>query len=107
MTVPHDALREQISDKFITLGKLHEFGIVSEGCKNPYVALVNNGIDDVNDWSVLINHSNVIVTTMALLAKTSDEVKRLLAAKITNVFVDEVSERPIWIECIVKFLNKK
>lgn len=98
VTVPHDALREQISDKFITLGKLHEFGIVSKDCKNPYVALVNNGMEDVNDWRDLIDHSNVIVTTMALLAKTSDEVKRLLAANITNVFVDEAhhSEASSW-----------
>ena len=31
VTVPHDALREQISSKFLTLGKLHEFEIVA--CK--------------------------------------------------------------------------
>ena len=89
VTVPHDALREQISSKFITLGKLHEFEIVTADCKNPYVAVINRGMDIIDDWRTIIDKSNVIVTTMALLVKASNEVKQLLADKVTHVFVDE------------------
>ena len=89
VTVPHDALREQISNKFITLGKLHECGIVTEDCKNPYVAVVNSGMTSLEDWRTIIDRSNVIVTTMALLVNASPEVKQLLSERVTNVFVDE------------------
>lgn len=105
VTVPHDALREQIADKFLTLGKLHEFGIVTPECKYPYVTLIDSGIDNVNDWKNIIEHSNVIVTTMALLAQTSNDVRELLASTITNVFVDEAhhSEAPSWSLFLDKF----
>lgn len=89
VTVPHDALREQISNKFLSLGKLHEFGIVTQDCKNPYVAVINNGMESLDEWRQIIEHSNVIVTTMALLVKVNDEVKRLLADTVSHVFVDE------------------
>ena len=105
VTVPHDALREQIANKFLTLGKLHEFGIVTPDCKYPYVTLIDSGIDNVNDWQDIIEHSNVIVTTMALLAQTSNDVRELLARTITNVFVDEAhhSEAPSWSLFLDKF----
>lgn len=89
VTVPHDALREQISSKFLTLGKLHEFEIVTSGCKNPYVAVINSGMDSCDDWRAIIEKSNVIVTTMALLVKAGNDVKQLLAEKVSHVFVDE------------------
>ena len=89
VTVPHDALREQISNKFITLGKLHEFGIVTENCKNPYVTVINSGMANIDEWRTIIDNSNVIVTTMALLVNASPEVKQLLSERVSNVFVDE------------------
>ncbi|MBR6418400.1 MAG: DEAD/DEAH box helicase family protein, partial [Bacteroidales bacterium] len=89
VTVPHDALREQISNKFLSLGKLHEFGIVTQDCKNPYVAVINNGMESLDEWRQIIEHSNVIVTTMALLVKVNDEVKRLLSDAVSHIFVDE------------------
>ena len=105
VTVPHDALREQIANKFLSLGKLHEYGIVTPDCKYPYVTLIDNGLDDVNEWQDIIEHSNVIVTTMALLAQTGNDVRSLLARTITNVFVDEAhhSEAPSWSQFLDRF----
>lgn len=105
VTVPSDALRDQISEKFITLGKLHEFGIVSTDCNNPYVTAIDSGIADVAGWQAVLEHSNVIVTTMALLVKTTPEIRRLLYNGITNVFVDEAhhSEAPSWSEFLDGF----
>lgn len=98
VTVPHDALREQLFNKFLTLGKLHKYGIVTPNCKYPYVTLINSGIDSISDWQAIIEKSNVIVTTMALLVQTNLEVRKLLTSTITNVFVDEAhhSEAPSW-----------
>lgn len=105
VTVPSDALRDQLSAKFITLGKLHALGIVSEDCKNPYVSVIDSGIDSVEGWQGIIEHSNVIVTTMAILIKTSERIRLLLHSSITNVFVDEAhhSEAPLWREFLDGF----
>ena len=109
VTVPHDALREQISNKFITLGKLHEFGIVTDDCKCPYVGVANKGMSNIEDWRILIDKSNVIVTTMALLVNASAEVKQLLSNRMTNVFVDEAHhiEATTWSDFIDVFERTK
>lgn len=104
VAVPHDALREQIGNKFLTLGKLHELGIVSSDCKYPAVTIINNGMDDILNWQTIIDNSNVIVTTMSILAQTKDDVRNLFSQTFSNVFVDEAhhSEAPSWsqfLEC--------
>lgn len=105
VTVPADALREQIFNKFLTLGCLHEFGIVTADCKYPYVALVDSGMSDINDWRSIIENTNVIVTTMSLVANATSEVQDLLAKEMTNVFVDEAhhSEASTWKSFLGKF----
>lgn len=109
VTVPSDALRDQISEKFITLGKLHEFNIVTKECKNPYVAIINSGLDNVEDWRQILDRSNVIVTTMALLVKIAPDVKSLLSNTVTNVFVDEAHhvEAKTWSEFFDTFDRTK
>ena len=47
VSVPSDSLRTQISEKFITLGLLKEYGIVDEDCHNPIVGIMNSGITDI------------------------------------------------------------
>lgn len=98
VAVPSDALRNQIFDKFITLGKLHEFGIVATDCHYPYVTTIDCGMPDATGWQEVLDQSNVIVTTMALLAKTTHAIRQLLYKDITDVFVDEAhhSEAPSW-----------
>lgn len=109
VTVPHDALREQLSNKFITLGKLYEFEIVTKDCKCPYVAVVNSGMSSIEEWRALIDKSNVIITTMALLVNTSTAVKQLLSEGVTNVFIDEAHhvEASTWSKFIEIFEGKK
>ena len=97
VTVPHDALRGQIFRKFLILGCLHRFGIVTPDCKYPYVSIVNSGMD-IDGWKEIVSRSNVIISTMPLLSQTSEEVRMYLAKEITNVFVDEAhhTEAPTW-----------
>ncbi|MBQ0090758.1 MAG: DEAD/DEAH box helicase family protein [Prevotellaceae bacterium] len=105
VAVPHDALREQIGYKFLTLGKLHGLGIITSDCKYPYVTIINNGMDNIHDWQTIIERSNVIVTTMSILAQTSNDVRKLLSRTISNVFVDEAhhSEAPTWSQFLDNF----
>lgn len=108
VTVPSDALRSQLSEKFITLGVLPQFGIVSNNCKYPYVGIVESGMD-VKDWECLIVRSNVVVTTMNLLCKCPPDVISLLNKSFSHVFVDEAhhTEAPSWRKFIDSFDAKK
>lgn len=104
VTVPHDALRGQIFNKFLTLGCLHQFGIVTPECKYPYVSIVNTGMD-LNGWQEIVSRSNVIVTTMPLLAQVDEDTKAYLTSEITNLFVDEAhhTEAPTWSKFLESF----
>ena len=107
ITVPSDALRSQLADKFITLGYLPG-NIIDSACLNPYVAVIQQSMDE-NEWRMIIKKSNVVVTTMPLLCSCSNNVKQLLNNSFTHVFVDEAhhSEAPSWQELINSFSNNK
>jgi len=49
ITVPSDALREQLSNKFITLGILPQYGIVADDCSYPNVGVVKEGV-----WIIMV-----------------------------------------------------
>lgn len=97
VTVPHDALRWQIFEKFLTLGCLRKFGIVKDDCKYPFVSIVSTGMT-LDGWKEILSRSNVIISTMPLLSQTSDDVRKYLSKEITNIFVDEAhhTEAPTW-----------
>ena len=48
VTVPSDALRDQISNKFLTLGVLPEAEIVSSDCNYPIVGIVKE------EWIIMV-----------------------------------------------------
>lgn len=104
VTVPHDALRGQIFNKFLTLGCLRQFGIVSSNCNYPYVSIVNSRMD-LNGWQDIVSRSNVIISTMSLLVSVGDDVKSYLVGEITNLFVDEAhhTEAPTWSKFLDSF----
>lgn len=108
VTVPSDALRDQLSEKFISLGVLPKFGIVSEDCLCPIVAVVKENMN-TQQWQDFIEHSNVVVTTMPLIAQASDDVKKLLADNMSHLFVDEAhhSEAQTWSDFINSFNREK
>ena len=89
VTVPSAALRTQISDKFITLGLLKDFGIVGNIAKYPKVGIIYEGFKELEELEIFLDDCNVIVTTMQLLTSMSQEMKELFSNKCTNVFIDE------------------
>lgn len=108
ITVPSDALRDQISNKFLTLGILPEFGIVASDCNYPIVGVVKEGMD-YNGWYTLIEKSNVIITTMPLITNCESAIIDLFKEKISHLFVDEAhhSEAKTWSEFIDSFNDEK
>lgn len=109
VSVPSDSLRTQISDKFITLGLLKEYGIVDSSCSNPIVGIINTGFDSVEELQTFVEKCNVVVSTMDLFATLSEQAKSLLNNSFSHFFVDEAhhSEAKTWKELISKFDNEK
>ena len=107
--VPFDALRGQIADKFITLGKLREYGIVSPDAVCPCVTQIDRSPSNMEEWQHVIDASNVVVTTMSILTRCNKETLTLLDSAFSNVFVDEAhhSEAEGWGQTLHYFDNKK
>ncbi|WEK52939.1 MAG: DEAD/DEAH box helicase family protein [Candidatus Cohnella colombiensis] len=89
ITVPSDALREQISEKFLTLGLLKRFGIVSESALFPIVGVVKEHFKTVEDLRNFFEKCNVVVSTMPLLSDSSKEQLEEMSELISHVFIDE------------------
>ena len=109
VSVPSDSLRTQISDKFITLGLLKEYGIVDSSCLNPIVGIINSGFDSIEELQTFVEKCNVVVSTMDLFADFSEQEKTLLNNSFSHFFVDEAhhSEAKTWKELIDKFDKEK
>ena len=89
IAVPSDALREQIYQKFIKLGLLKKFGIVSENALYPKVGIWYENFKTSEELNNFINSSDVIVTTMNVLTNNHIEILNEINEKISNIFIDE------------------
>lgn len=89
IAVPSDALREQIYEKFIKLGLLKKFGIVSEDVLCPKVGIWYENFKTTEELNNFIDSSDVIVTTMNVLTNNHTEVLDEINEKISNIFIDE------------------
>lgn len=109
VVVPSDALRMQISNKFITLGLLPELGLIKSTFSYPIVAAIKNGSILDEQWNEIIYASNVIVTTMQIASKISDSVMQTLKKEMSYIFIDEAhhSQASTWKNFIDKFTSSK
>lgn len=109
VAVPSDSLRTQLSNKFITLGLLKKFKVISETCHNPIVGIMNSKFVANEDLTDFISRINVLVTTMAILTGCNDDQKTIFADEFSHFFIDEAhhSEATTWNNLIVKFNKEK
>ena len=98
ITVPSEALRTQIFNKFYTLGLLKKFEIVNEKALNPRVGILQQNFTESGELLEFINECNVVVTTMSILSKNSNEQLSLLSENFSHLFIDEAhhSEARSW-----------
>lgn len=90
VVVPSRSLRDQIANKFLTLGCLPELGVVLPSCSFPYVAKIATGLQSVEDADRLTAAANVIVTTPNVLQKEEHSAAvDALCQKCSHLFVDE------------------
>lgn len=91
VTVPTNALRGQLFDKFKTLGVLKNprFGIIAEDALYPIVGLISTSFEDVEQLKSFISQCNVVVTTMQIIDNAPKEQQDIYVSSFSNVFVDE------------------
>lgn len=89
ITVPSDALRTQIYNKFYSLGLLKQFGITDNCSLNPKVGILKEGFSSEEEFDEFVENCNVTVTTMSLLANYKTDELASIAEKYEYIFIDE------------------
>ncbi len=108
VVVPSDALRQQIGNKFVTLGILPSCNIVSGNFFTPIVTLLKSTIESTEICVELAECSNVIVTTAAALNVQSDSVRDCLFSRCKQVYFDEAHHvaAKTWLAVVERFFDK-
>jgi superfamily II DNA or RNA helicase len=87
--VPSDALRDQIAQKFETLGVLPVAGVVDPRARRPVVGRVAHAFTDRKGAQLFAQACNVIVATPQALNENAPEVLSALVGEATHLVVDE------------------
>lgn len=99
--VPSDPLRDQLSQKFISLGHLQkpEFGIVAKTAKKPIVGILYENFKTKEELLSFSENCNVIVTTMDLITAGATELQTALSQSVSHIFIDEAHhiKAPTWL----------
>lgn len=89
VVVPNTALRDQIAEKFLTLGKLAECGTIPPDTRPPVVARLRHRPKTVGEVDAIFKRANVIVANMQVAGQCTDAVQRRMAELCTHLFIDE------------------
>jgi superfamily II DNA or RNA helicase len=89
VVVPSNALRDQITEKFLTLGVLERCGAMPAGTKLPVVATLLHRPRSPQEVDDLFRRANIIVSTMNVAGQCTIEVQRRMAELCSHLFIDE------------------
>lgn len=89
VVVPNSALRDQIAEKFLTLGVLKTAGALDQSADLPVVATLDRRPKTADEVSEVFERSNVVVTTMQIAGQCNDDVQARMAELCTHLFIDE------------------
>ncbi|MDR2206720.1 MAG: DEAD/DEAH box helicase family protein [Flavobacteriaceae bacterium] len=94
VTVPSDALRNQLANKFFDFGWLKKKDINGHSILNgnamyPIVGIINSRFKTINDLIDFLDKCNVVISTMNLLSGSSNEEIEIISKTFTHLFVDE------------------
>lgn len=89
VVVPTDALREQIAEKFQTLGVLKEQECVGPDAQFPVVLRLKHIPKSTQEVESLFSSANVIVTTMKIAGRANPDVQERMAQLSGGLFIDE------------------
>lgn len=109
VTVPSDALRDQLFEKFFSLGLLKEFGVVMPKAMYPIVGIIRNQFPTVDVLQDFIRKCNVVITTMSWITNQTSEVQAFFSSVFSHFFIDEAHhvKANSWNEVRHKFAKEK
>ncbi|MDL2238044.1 DEAD/DEAH box helicase family protein [Christensenellaceae bacterium OttesenSCG-928-K19] len=87
--VPSNLLRKQTAEKFLTFGILQNIGVISHNAIPPTVTALLKTPKEISDLKEIFEKSNVVVTTMSLLQRFSDEYLTAISEGCNTLIVDE------------------
>ena len=94
IVVPTNALRQQIAEKFSTLGVLKNFGIISNRALYPIVGILKHKLKSVNDVDEFFGRCNVVVATINTTGQCDVQVRKRMAHHCPFLFIDEAHHIP-------------
>lgn len=86
--VPTKALKQQIAEKFTTWGLLRTLGVIPISAPNPTVLVLNKTLEDIDCINIL-DQADVVISTPALLARSTPEIKSKIKDMFSHVYFDE------------------
>ena len=106
--VPSDALRSQLGNKFASLGILKKIGVVDEDTSLPKVQRVT-GKKSLIEWKRIIEENNVVIATMASMARIDRDCMHYVSNAVDFLIVDEAhhSQASTWLNFISCFPKNK
>lgn len=107
--VPSNALRQQIFDKFCTLGILPLIGVTPADISRPRVAKIDVGLRTTEEAIAILTSANVIIATPDILKASDEESVNALCEGCTDLFIDEAHHSPAstWDFIRNLFISKK
>lgn len=87
--VPSTMLRTQTAEKFASFGILKNNKLLKESAKHPVVCNLRTTPADLSEMMNIVERANVIVTTINLINKFSEEYLSALKEKCDALIVDE------------------
>ncbi|GHT08445.1 hypothetical protein FACS189426_04080 [Bacteroidia bacterium] len=109
--VPSESLRTQISKKYIRLGILKQFEIISKHALYPKVSVLKKSIDTMEDVEKILD-ANVIISTpyiLASLKKGKTDLFNRIVKECSHLIVDEAHHvvAQTWREIKLNFETQK
>lgn len=89
VVVPTDALRDQVAQKFVSLGLLRRSGVVGAQARHPIVGLLRKRPRTLDEVAEVFARCNVVVTTMAIAGGCAEDVQRAMAVASSHLVIDE------------------
>ncbi len=98
VVVPTDALRNQISNKFLELGILKSEEVVSSKALYPIVSILKHKPKNIAEVDELFEKCNVVVTTMSIAGTCASDIQQRMAHWCSELFIDEAHHigAPTW-----------
>ena len=109
VVVPTDALREQIANKFETLGVLRQQSCLSSSAAFPVVMRLCHIPKTPAEVNEIFDSANVVVTTMQIAGRAEAQIQEGMAAHASALFIDEAHHigAPTWARFRSLFLDRE